>query len=369
MASWERIQERGRILLVRDRLERYHLDEAGRPLGWVRAGRTYRRGLDGTVLELRRRDEGPDRFHDVRRLESRELTEQLELVRHRLREAGEPVELDWEADAARFRQLYGRVGILPPDQYASLVLQLTRGCSYNRCSFCSFFRQERFEIRSGSQFRSHLEAARRAFGAGLTARRGTFLGDASAASISTPALLEGLRAVREAFPTPTPQRLDQVGAFLDTFTTRRSESEWSELAAAGLREVYLGVESGCKTVLKLLRKPGHPRLVEQLVERLKAAGLGVNVILMTGAGGRELADEHTRASAALLARLPLGPGDRVYLSDLEVHPGSDYAALNLTALNRRECRQQAREIRQLAGYAPPPRGPGVTLYDIRQFTY
>ncbi len=369
MASWERNQERGRILLVRDRLERYQLDEAGRPLSWVRQGRTYRRGLDGTVLELRRREEGAERFHDVRRLEPPELSEQLKRLRERLGEAGERPDLDWDADAARFRELYGRVGILPPDQYASLVLQLTRGCSYNRCSFCSFFRKERFLIRSGSQFRAHLEAARHTFGAGLTARRGIFLGDASAASIPTSVLLEGLRAVREAFPSPDPQRLDQVGAFLDTFTARRSESEWCELAVAGLREVYLGVESGSKTVLKLLRKPGHPRLVEQLVERLKEARVGVNVILMTGAGGRELAEEHTRASAALLARLPLGPGDRVYLSDLEVHPESDYGALGLTALDRRECRQQAREIRQLAGYAPPPRGPAVTLYDIRQFTY
>lgn len=367
--TWERRQSPGRIDLVRDRLEIYRLDEAGRLLGWVRDGRTYRRGLDGTVLQMRRIEQGEEKFHRVRRLAPAERSFHLDRVEARLREAGEPLRLDWGVDALRFQEHYGRVGILPPDRYNSLVLQLTRGCSYNRCSFCSFFRKERFLIRSGSQFRAHLEAARRTFGAGLTARRGTFLGDASAASIPTPVLLEGLRAVREAFPSPDPQRLDQVGAFLDTFTARRGESEWSELAAAGLREVYLGVESGSKTVLKLLRKPGHPRLVEQLVERLKAARLGVNVILMTGAGGRELAQEHTRASAALLARLPLGPGDRVYLSDLEVHPESDYSALSLTALDRRECRQQAREIRQLAGYAPPPRGPAVTLYDIRQFTY
>ncbi len=356
-------------MLVRDRLERYQLDEAGRPLGWIHQGHTYRRGLDGTVLELSRREEGQDRFHDVRRLDPAQALGQLDRVRGRLLEAGEPAELDWDADAARFRQVYGRVGILPPDQYASLVLQLTRGCAYNQCSFCSFYRQERFQIRSGSEFRAHLEAVRQVFGAGLTARRGTFLGDASAGSIPTPALLEGLKVVREAFPTPSPSRLDQVGAFLDTFSSRRSLSEWSELAAVGLRELYLGVESGSKTVLKLLRKPGHPRLVVQLVEKLKAAGLGVNIILMTGAGGQELAREHVSSSAALLGRLPLGPGDRVYLSDLEVHPESDYASAGLTPLDRIACREQSREIRGLAGYPPPPHGPAVTLYDIRQFTY
>ena len=140
-------------------------------------------------------------------------------------------------------------------------------------------------------------------------------------------------------------------------------------AAAGLREIYLGVESGSRTVLKLLQKPGNPQRMELLVKQLKRAGIVVNLIFLCGAGGHELSWEHVAATTGLLKRLPLGPGDRVYLSDLEVHPESRYARLGLSPLDRWECRQQARAMRALLDYPPPPRGPAVTLYDVRQFVY
>lgn len=365
---WERRHAQGRIELARDRLEIYRLDEAGRLLSWVRDGRSYRRGLDGTVLQIRRYEEGPDKFHLVRRLAPAERSLRLDQAKSRLHEAGEETR-DWEADADRFRELYGRVGILPPDQYASLVLQLTQGCSYNRCAFCNFYRSERFAVKEGAAFQEHLTAVLAYFGAGLTARRGTFLGEANAANLPTPALLEALATVRAAFPARHPQRLDQVGAFMDTFSTRRSQAEWNELAAAGLHEIYLGVESGSRTVLKLLQKPGDPQRMEHLVEQLKGAGIVVNLIFLCGAGGHELSWEHVAATTGLLKRLPLGPGDRVYLSDLEVHPESQYARLGLSPLDRWECRQQARAMRALLDYPPPPRGPAVTLYDVRQFVY
>lgn len=367
--AWERRHSQGRIELVRDRLEIYRLDEAKRLLGWVRNGHTYRRGLDGTLLQLERLEVGEDRFHEVRRVPPAERAFRLEQATSRLAEAGEQAPLDLEADALRFRTLYGRVGILPPDRYHSLVLQLTRGCSYNQCSFCNFYRGQAFAVRPAGEFRAHLEQALEFFGSGLSARRGTFLGEANAASLPTRTLLEALEVVRSFFPPRHPQRLDDVGAFLDTFTTRRSESEWRELAEAGLKEVYLGVESGSKMVLRLLRKPGSPRRIESLVGQLKRAGIRVNLIFLCGAGGHTLAWEHVAASSALLKRLPLTQGDRVYLSDLQVHPGSEYEQLGLPALDRWECRSQARAMRALLSFPPPPRGPMVTLYDVRQFVY
>src|ERR1017187_9140101 len=35
-------------------------------------------------------------------------------------------------DAEKFHSIYGRVAVLPPDQYNSLVLQATEGCAYSR---------------------------------------------------------------------------------------------------------------------------------------------------------------------------------------------------------------------------------------------
>ncbi|MEW6278514.1 MAG: radical SAM protein [Candidatus Eremiobacterota bacterium] len=350
------------VPLLRYRTEVFRIDEAGRLLSWAQNGWTFRRGLDGTVLALQGHQENGHRFQRVRRLEGAERCLALEEARLRLRQLGALTELDWEEDAALFRRLYGRVGILPPDRYRSLVLQLTRGCSYNRCGFCTFYRGEPHRVRSREPFRRHVEEVCSAFGPGLASLRGVFLGEGNAASLSTGTLMDALGVVREA-------GLGDVGAFLDTFTTARSASEWAELVSAGLRELYLGVESGSKLVLKLLRKPGSPGRVASLVGALKGAGLSVSVILLCGAGGHEHATRHLTESAGLLRRLPLGRGDRVYLSDLEVVPGTPYAGLGLTPMSRLKCREQGARLRELAGFEPPPRGPAVTWYDVRQFAY
>ena len=107
--------------------------------------------------------------------------------------------------------------------------------------------------------------------------------------------------------------------------------------------------------------------------RLQEAGIQVSLIFLLGAGGRQLAREHLEQTRRLLSQLQLTPGDRIYLSDLLVHSGSDYATLSeqqgLQPLSRWECRQQARELRESLNLPAPPRGTPVALYDVRQFVY
>lgn len=61
-----------------------------------------------------------------------------------------------ESDRERFLSVYSPVSILPPDQYLSLVLQATEGCHWNRCTFCDFYSQTRFQIKSEEEFASHI---------------------------------------------------------------------------------------------------------------------------------------------------------------------------------------------------------------------
>ena len=90
---------------------------------------------------------------------------------------------DWaslEADRARFQQIYTPVGILPPDQYLALVLQATHGCSHNACTFCTFYQDIPFRIKTPEQFRQHVAAVLDFFGPALAMRRSIFLADANA---------------------------------------------------------------------------------------------------------------------------------------------------------------------------------------------
>ena len=48
------------------------------------------------------------------------------------------------SDHKEYQSTYKPVGILPPDQYMSVVLQASEGCSFNTCTFCSFYKKQAF---------------------------------------------------------------------------------------------------------------------------------------------------------------------------------------------------------------------------------
>jgi len=89
----------------------------------------------------------------------------------------------------------------------------------------------------------------------------------------------------------------------------------------------------------------------------------VGVILMVGAGGKAFAEAHFRESLALLAELPLGRGDVVYLSPFREDPGTPYAALGLAPLEdlEGELQRWAQAVRRL--------GLRASRYEIREFLY
>lgn len=356
-------------------LETLTLDGCARPVAWTFQGRQFRRGLDGRFLEIVRifppAGEDHSLFEGVT-LTPQEGEENLQGWLCRF-----PVGLELEswleslrADAERFRQLYGTVSILPPDQYRSLLLNLTEGCRYNHCNFCQLYRDRSYRVRSESEFAEHITQVTDYFGPALSWRRGLFLGEANAAGVSTTALAHALAVLGRHLAPGERRQFDRCSAFLDCFTgPLRSPEDWRDLALLGLHQVHLGVESGSAEVLGLLGKPVQAERLEELVRRLRLAGIAVSLIFLLGAGGQEYARVHLQETVDLLRRLSPQVGDRVYLSDLLVHPNSDYARLKLTPLTRWQCRQQARDLRHALNWPPPPRGPMVTLYDVRQFVY
>jgi radical SAM superfamily enzyme YgiQ (UPF0313 family) len=278
------------------------------------------------------------------------------------------------ADAADFARVYTPVGILPPDQYLALVVQLTTGCSFNTCTFCTFYREIPFRVRTPDELRAHLEEVDRLLGRGVELRRSLFLGDANALVVPTPALLGLLEVVtdhyRERLADGT---LDGLHAFLDGFSgARKKTADFRALRERGLRRVTIGLESGHDPLLEWLRKPGSREDVQAAVGAMKEAGLSVAVIVLIGAGGRRFAAGHERDSAELLAALPLEARDLVYFSEFVDVPGARYGVLadreGIGTLNRAGMQAQRKAIEK----AVRPRaqgGPRTAVYDIREFTY
>jgi radical SAM superfamily enzyme YgiQ (UPF0313 family) len=364
-------------------------DLCGRPFVLVRGEWTTRRALDGRLLQKRPAGGGVPRLRCVSAAaEGEPLLQQArgeaEAVLNALEAgpgAGEAaprlrriVSMDAAAlreDAARFARVYRPVGILPPDQYLALLVQVTEGCSWNACTFCSLHRGTRFHVKTPEELAAHLAAVREAFGSGLALRRSLFLGDANALCVAHERLLPLVERVAQAFP-----ELAEAGlhAFLDAWTGQRKDAEqYRAYGRLGLRRVHVGLESGDPALLSWLRKPGAPEDALALVETLHEAGLAVGVVVLLGAGGERFFNAHARHTAELLTRMALGPDDIVYYSELVEHPSLEYArrvaAEGIQPLRRARLREQRLAIEQAFEPAVPARPPRRAIYDLREFVY
>jgi len=394
-------------------------DRRGRLIGAFAEGANFRRGLDNRVLmkwqegnpprRARRELHGPEkecvlamaqaaaqtaltaaeRGNATITAEGAELpllpAEDADVLR--LAAALGPAEL--EADRDAFYRIYRPVPILPPDKYLAVVLQATEGCSYNRCSFCTFYRGTPFRVKDAQEFREHVRAVKQFLGPAIGLRRAAFLGDANALVAPHQHLVQLMQVVAgefmlaprgmdlrgrqlRAWMAAHPEALDGVYSFLDVFNSRRmTASEFAELAELGLRRVYIGLETGDKRLLKFLRKPGMPDDAVRVVRDLKAAGVAAGVIVMAGIGGREYAQEHVERTSEVLRAMELGVGDLVYFSPF-VDTGTEYAELaaraGITPLDEEEMAAQRQAI-QSAIRQRSSDWPATALYDIREFVY
>ncbi len=372
----------------------YTYEASGRPWTFILDGVIYRRSLNGTMLAKWRPPGRPRQRRRLSRAETLALEAQARArvaaflaaweagevtfrqpppadMRERMAAALAFDEAAARADAARFAQVYRPIGILPPDQYLAVVVQITEGCSFNTCTFCTFYRDQPFRIKSPDEVQAHARAVRAFLGPGLPMRRGIFLGAANALITPMPRLLAAFAAVRAVFPEP---RFGELFAFLDAFSgERKTAADYAALAARGLRRVYIGLESGHAPLLRFLRKPGTPDDALRAVLAMKAGGLSVGIILLLGAGGDRFAEGHVRDTRDLLAALPLEREDIVYFSELVVTPHMPYAReavrAGLRALTPREQAEQQRAMLAGVPWAHRKPGPRISRYDIREFVY
>jgi len=275
------------------------------------------------------------------------------------------------ADAARFAEVFAPVGILPPDQYLSIVLQATEGCSFGTCTFCDLYHR-RYRVKPADEFRAHAEAVRVYLGdSALLRGRSVFLGAANALAVPMPRLLEIMDTVAAVFGSRTTVRRP-VHAFVDGFTgLRKTADDYAELASLGLRRVYVGLESGHDPLLEFVRKPATREQAVETVRAIKEGGVAVGVIVMVGLGGSRFAEGHVADTARAINDMRLDAGDLLYFSDLVEAPGTAYPQRALDAdvrpLSLTERLDQMAAIRDRLHFPGPP--PRAARYDVREFVY
>jgi len=355
-------------------------DRTGRLLGMYVSGVNYRRTLDNRFVRKSREMIEGETYREVSLIPWKEAENLLAQSHHLLEQAQNlPAGFadmarkvlarkmdDLEEEGERFRRIYLPVTILPPDQYMALVLQITEGCNYNLCTFCNFYRDRPFRIKSMPEVEEHITRVLDFFAAGLTLRKSVFLADANALATPQERLVSFLEMIR----TKIPQR--RVYSFIDVFTgLKKTAEDFARLKTLGLQRVYLGVESGSADLLELLNKPQLTEDVIQLAESLKAGGLDLGLIFLAGAGGKKYHGAHLAESLELVRRLPLGKGDIVYISEFyETNREYNRVLKEVKAPlpERKDVRRMAvefnREMRTVV-----PIGTAVSVYDIQQFLY
>ncbi|MEN6421726.1 MAG: radical SAM protein, partial [Smithella sp.] len=180
----------------------------------------------------------------------------------------------------------------PPSEAYSLLLQVTVGCSHNKCTFCGTYRQKKFKIKPLEQIKKDLKEARHYEGVDRV-----FLCDGDALIIPHPRLKEILELINENLPD-----IERIGTYANAKSIlRKSPEELKELKALGLDIIYLGVETGNAELLKKIHKGVTYEQMVDAGRRVKEAGITLSVTVLLGLGGIEKSIEHAMDTAKILS--------------------------------------------------------------------
>ena len=180
----------------------------------------------------------------------------------------------------------------PPSEAGSLILQVTIGCSHNRCIFCVSFMTKKFRERKMDEILEDIKSA----SAQYKGVRRVFLADGDALVMDTAKLLTILDALYGSFPY-----LERVGIYgSPQDLLHKTHEELVSLREAGLQIVYLGVETGNEELLAWIRKGAAREQVIEAGRKAKAAGLILSATVINGLGGREKMAEHAYDTATIL---------------------------------------------------------------------
>ena len=181
--------------------------------------------------------------------------------------------------------------IRPPSEAHSLLLQVTVGCSHNKCTFCGTYRQKKFKIKPIERIEKDLQEAK-TYGP----IEKLFLCDGDALSIPQPRLEELLLLINRYLPN-----LERIGSYANTKSLlRKSTDDLKRLRELGLKILYLGVETGNADLLKQIEKGAAREQMVEAARRVKQAEIELSVTVILGMGGIEKSIEHAIDTAGLL---------------------------------------------------------------------
>ncbi|SHJ78498.1 Radical SAM superfamily protein [Dethiosulfatibacter aminovorans DSM 17477] len=181
--------------------------------------------------------------------------------------------------------------IRPVAEADSLLVRVTRGCSWNKCHFCTQYKDFSFSIRKIYEIKRDIDNLYEKYGKYNISS--CFLQDGDSIIMKTDELIEIIEYLKERFPN-----LEQLSSYgRASSLVRKSEEDYRRLKDAGLTRIYCGMESGSDDVLKKMNKGITSSQLVEAAGLVKSAGMELSVFIILGLGGRELSKKNAVETA------------------------------------------------------------------------
>ncbi len=227
----------------------------------------------------------------------------------------------------------------PPSEggSSSLLIRVTRNCPWNRCTFCSMYKGEKFQLRSQEEVKSDIDSIaaicdslksiswklgyggeiNRNVAIALLERepelstihgfvmiydwlvsggKTAFLQDANSLILPTEKLVDILKHLRKSLPS-----LSRVTSYARAKTLAQKKlEELVEIRKAGLDRLHVGLETGDDVLLKRIRKGVTSEEHISGGRKAMEAGFQLSEYWMPGLGGKEMWEDHAKNTARVL---------------------------------------------------------------------
>ena len=184
--------------------------------------------------------------------------------------------------------------IRPPSEAGSLLLQISVGCSHNRCTFCPTYKGERFRIKTFEEIEEDIIEAS---GYGLIEK--IFLCDGDALILPMKKLVPIIESINTHI-----RGVRRIGLYANAKSVlRKTPEELAQLRDLGIGIAYLGMETGNDDILTAIDKGANSRQMVEAGRKIKDAGIALSVTVLLGIGGKDRGKEHACDTARVLTEI------------------------------------------------------------------
>jgi len=181
----------------------------------------------------------------------------------------------------------------PPSEAKSLIFQVTLGCSFNQCSFCDMYRNKEYSEKTWDEVKAEIDLMAKQ----IPDTSRIFLADGDAINISTDYMVQIVEYLYNSFP-----KLERVSCYtMPMNLLKKTPEELKKMREAGLKMLYLGIESGSDIILKKITKGATAETIIRACRKAIETGFTLSCIIILGLGGKTHSKEHIKETARVVS--------------------------------------------------------------------